>query len=187
MFLDILVFGLVVAGVAFGLWKGLLTQVVALVGMYLGALVARFVYESLARSIVAVMGLDLRLTELVIFVFILVGVPVLVVIGVHSLWGPLRLPYSLGQLDLLGGALVGLFVGALAGVFLVLLFGYLASLSKYSPDALHYPLYSQIQTTWTSSIVQPLVVDRVGHIIYYSLLPKLSADAPDILQVFAPK
>ena len=187
MFLDILFFALVVAGVAFGLWKGLLTQVVVLVGIYLGALVARFVYEPLARSIVGFLGLDLHLTELVIFVFILVGVPILLVIGIHYLWGSLRLPYSFGQLDLLGGALVGLFVGALAGVFLVLLFGYLASLSKYSPDALHYPLYSQIQSTWTSSIVRPLVIDRVGHVIYYSLLPKLSADAPDILQVFAPR
>ena len=42
MFLDILAILLVVAGVAFGLWKGLLTQVVVLVGLYLGALLARF-------------------------------------------------------------------------------------------------------------------------------------------------
>ena len=186
MLLDIFVILLVVAGVAFGLWKGLLTQVVTLVGLYLGALLARFLYEPLARSIISVVGLDLHLTELILFLFIMALVTVLVVMGAHVLWGPLRLPYSLGQLDLLGGALVGLLVGILAGVFLVLLFGYLASLSKYSPEAQHYPLYSQIQTTWTSSIVQPLVVHNLGHFIYYSLLPKVTTAAPDILQVFAP-
>lgn len=187
MFLDILAVLLVVAGVAFGLWKGLLTQVVALIGLYLGALLARFLYEPLANSIVAVVGLDLHLTELLIFLLVLVIVPVVLVVVARNLWEPLRLPYSLGQLDLLGGALVGLLVGVLAAVFLVLLFGYLASLSKYSPNAVHYPLYSQMQTTWTSSIVQPLVVHQVGHFIYYSLFPKVTADAPDILQVFAPK
>jgi uncharacterized membrane protein required for colicin V production len=186
MVLDIVFLLLVVAGVAFGLWKGLLTQVLLIVGLYLGALVARFVYQPVGQSIVAVVGLDLRLTELIIFLFVLVLVPVLLIVGAHSFWGSLRLPYSLGQLDLLGGALVGLLGGMLAGVFLVLLFGYLASLSQYSPDAVHYPLYSQIQATWTSSIVRPLVVHQFGHFVYYSLLPKITADVPDILQVFAP-
>ena len=186
MFLDILFLLLVVAGVAFGLWKGLLTQVLLIVGLYLGALVARFVYEPTAQSIVAFLGLDLRLTELIVFLFVLVLVPVLLIVGAQSFWGSLRLPYSLGQLDLLGGALVGLLAGMLAGVFLILLFGYLASLSQYSPDAVHYPLYSQLQATWTSSIVRSLVVHQFGHYIYYSLLPTVTADVPDILQVFAP-
>lgn len=187
MFLDILAILLVVGGVAFGFWKGLFTQVVVLIGLYLGALVARFLYEPLAHSIVGIIGIDLHLTELLLFLLILVIIPVLLVVVAHSLWGPLRLPYSLGQLDLLGGALAGLLVGLLAAVFLVLLFGYLASLSQYSPDAIHYPLYSQMQTTWSSSIVQSLVVHHVGHIVYYSLLPNVTAATPDILQVFAPR
>ena len=187
MFLDILALLLVVAGVAYGLWKGLLTLVVVLIGIYLGALVARFVYEPIARSIVAVVMLDLRLTELIVFILILVLVPVLLVIVAHAFWGPLRLPYSLGQPDLVGGALVGLLAGALAAVFLVLLFGYLATLSNYSPDAVHYPLYSQIQSAWSGSLIQPLVVQHIGHYVYYSLFPKATADAPGILQVFAPK
>ena len=186
MLLDILVVLLIVGGVAFGFWRGLLNQGVAILGVYLGALLGRFAYEPVAQAIAGFISLDLRLVQLIVFLLIIIAVTTLLLIGAHALWGSLKLPYRWGQTDLIGGMLLGAVVGLLAAMFLVLTFGFLVTTAHVNSTAASYPLFNQIQAAWTSSLLRGPVV-QVGHILYYSLLPNVGKTSPDILQVFAPQ
>ena len=186
MLLDILIVLLIIGGVAFGLWKGLLNQGIAILGVYLGALLGRFLYDPIARPIAGVTSLDLRLVQLVVFLVIVIAVPILMVVLARTLWGSLRLPRSWGQLDLVGGTFLGAVVGMLAAMFLVLTVGFLVTTAHVSGTAAHYPLVDQLQAAWSASLLRDSVVE-VGHILYYSLLPSVGKTAPDILQVFAPR
>ncbi len=186
MLLDILIILLIIGGVAFGLWKGLLNQGVAILGVYLGALLGRFVYEPIARPLSSVTSLDLRLVQLLVFLIIVIVVPVSFVLLARTLWGSLRLPHAWGQLDLVGGTFLGAVVGLLAAMFLVLMVGFLVTTAHVGENAAHYPLIGQLQGAWSASLLRgPVVV--VGHILYYSLLPSVGKTSPDILSVFAPR
>ncbi len=185
MLLDILIVVFIIGGVAFGLWRGLLNQGVAILGIYLGALLGRFVYEPAARSVATVLPLDLRLVQLIVFLLIIIAVPIVLLVVAHTLWGSLRLPYAWGQVDLVGGMLLGAVVGLLAAMFLVLTFGFLVATAHVSSNAANYPLFGQIQAAWTGSLLRAPVV-QVGHLLYYSLLPGSGKTSPNILQVFAP-
>lgn len=186
MLLDILIVLLIIGGVAFGLWKGLLNQGVAILGVYLGALLGRFVYEPVARPLAGVTSLDLRLVQLLVFLIIIIAAPVLFVLLARTLWGSLRLPHAWGQLDLVGGTFLGAVVGLLAAMFLVLMVGFLVTTAHVGENGANYPLIGQLQTAWSASLLRgPVVV--VGHILYYSLLPSVGKTSPDILQVFAPR
>jgi hypothetical protein len=185
MLLDILIVLLIIGGVTFGLWKGLLNQGVAIVGVYLGALLGRFVYEPVARPFAGITGLDLRLVQLLVFLIIIIVVPLSFVLVARTLWGSLRLPQAWGQFDLVGGTFLGALVGLLAAMFLVLLVGFLVSTAHVGQNGANYPLIGQLQTAWSTSLLRgPAVV--VGHILYYTLLPFVGKTSPDILQVFAP-
>jgi uncharacterized membrane protein required for colicin V production len=186
MLLDILIVLLIIGGVAFGLWKGLLNQGLAILGVYLGALLGRFVYEPIARPIAATTTLDLHLVQLLVFLLIIIAVPVVVLVVAHAIWGSLRLPHAWGQVDLVGGTVLGGVVGLLAAMFLVLTFGFLVVTSHLNSVATTYPLFDQIQAAWSASLLRGPVVE-VGHILYYSLLPNVGKTSPDILQVFAPR
>lgn len=185
MVLDIFIVLLIAAGVAFGFWKGILNQGLALLGIYLGALLGRFLYEPLGRGLSAATGFDLRLGQLLIFLLILIVVPVLLLLGAHMLWGNLRLPNAWGQLDLLGGALLGAVVGLLAAMFAVLAVGFLVTSNQASSGVVDYPLFSQMHYIWSTSSLRAPVV-QVGHIFYYALLPNAGTNTPDILRVFSP-
>lgn len=185
MVLDIFIVLLIAAGVAFGFWKGILNQLLALLGIYLGALLGRFLYEPIGRGLSAATGFDLRLGHLLIFLLILLVVPVLLLLGARALWGSLRLPLDWGQLDLLGGALLGAVVGLLAAIIAVLAVGFLVANNQADSGVVNYPLISQMQYAWsTSSLRLPVV--QVGHIFYYALLPNAGTATPDILRVLAP-
>jgi uncharacterized membrane protein required for colicin V production len=186
MLLDILIVLLIIGGVAFGLWRGLLDQGLAILGVYLGALLGRFVYEPVARPIAGATSLDLRLVQLLVFLLIIIAVPVLLLVVAHMLWGSLRLPHAWGQADLVGGTVLGAVVGLLAAMFVVLTFGFLVTTAHVNSSTASYPLFDQIQNAWTSSLLRDPVV-LVGHILYYSLLPDVGKSSPDILQVFAPR
>jgi uncharacterized membrane protein required for colicin V production len=186
MLLDILIVLFIVGGVAFGLWRGLLNQGVAILGVYLGALLGRFVYEPLARPIAAGTSLDLRLVQLLVFLLIIIAVPTLLLLGARSLWGSLRLPHAWGQLDLVGGMVLGAVVGLLAAMFVVLTFGFVVATGHTNASAASYPLYDQIQAAWSASLLRAPIV-QIGHVLYYSLLPNVGKATPDILQVFAPR
>ncbi len=185
MLLDVLVLLFIIGGVAFGLWRGLLSQGLAMLGGYLGALLARFIYEPVARPTAAATGLDLHFTQLLVFLLIVIALPVTLLLVARSLWGSLRLPYAWGQVDLVGGALLGAVVGLLAAMFVVLAFGFLAAAAQTDSSAASYPFFDQIQAAWSASLLRAPVVE-VGHVLYYSLLPNAGKTIPDILQVFAP-
>ena len=186
MVLDILIILLIVGGVAFGFWKGLLNQGLALLGIYLGALLGRFLYEPIGRGVTAATGFDLRLAQLLAFLLFLILTPILLLLGARALWGNLRLPRSWGQLDLIGGSLLGMVVGLLAAMMAVLAVGFLVASAHVNAGVATYPLFSQIQAAWmTSSLREPVVL--VGHIFYYALLPNAGKTIPDILQVLAPQ
>lgn len=184
MLLDILIVLLIIGGVAFGLWKGVLNQGLAILGVYLGALLARFVYEPVARFIVAATSFDLRVVQLLVFLLIIIAVPVALLLAARSLWGSLRLPRAWGQADLVGGMVLGAVVGLMAAMFVVLTFGYLVT-SVHAVSAANFPLFGQIQAAWSASLLRAAVV-QIGHVLYYSLLPNVGKTIPDILQVFAP-
>lgn len=184
MLLDILIVLLIIGGVAFGLWKGLLNQGLAILGVYLGALLARFVYEPVARFIVAATAFDLRVVQLIVFLLIIIAVPVALLLTARTLWGSLRLPTRWGQADLVGGMLLGAFVGLLAAMFVVLTFGFLVT-SAHAGSTADFPLFGLVQAAWSASLLRSPVVE-VGHVLYYSLLPNVGKTIPDILQVFAP-
>ncbi len=186
MLLDVLVVLLVMGGIAFGFWKGLLHQGLAIVGIYLGALLARFVYEPMARPIAAATSFNLRLVQLVIFLLIVIAVPVVVLVVARTLWGPLRLPDTWGQVDLVGGMLLGAVVGLLAALFLALAFGFVVATIQANSSAANYPLFGLIPAAWSASLLRAPLVD-VGHLLYYSLLPNVGNTIPDILHVFAPR
>jgi len=184
MLLDILIVLLIIGGVAFGLWKGLLNQGLAILGGYLGALLARFVYEPVARFIVAATSFDLRVVQLIVFLLIIIAVPVALLLTARTLWGSLRLPPAWGQTDLVGGMVLGAVVGLLAAMFVVLTFGFLVT-SVHAASAVNFPLFGLVQTSWSASLLRAPVVE-IGHVLYYSLLPNVGKTIPDILQVFAP-
>jgi membrane protein required for colicin V production len=186
MLLDILITLLIIGGVAFGFWRGLLNQGVAILGVYLGALLGRFVYEPIAQVVAPITSLDLRLIQLLVFLLIIVAVMTLLLIGAHTLWGSLKLPYRWGQADLVGGMLLGAVVGLLAALFLVLTFGFLVTTAHVNSTAANYPLFNLIQAAWSSSLLREPMV-QVGHVLYYSLLPNVGKSSPDILRVFAPQ
>ncbi len=186
MVIDILVLLLIVSGVAFGLWKGLINQGLAILGVYLGALLARFLYEPLARLFVSILPLDLRLVQLIMFLLIIIAVPALLLLAAHAFWGSLRLPHAWGQLDLVGGTFLGAVVGLLAAMFLVLAVGYLAASGHVNPSAANFPLFGFLESSWSSSLLRGPVV-QVGQIFYYMLFPNAGKTIPDILQVFAPR
>lgn len=186
MLLDILIVLLLIGGVAFGFWRGLLNLALAIVGVYLGALLGRFVYEPIAQVVASVISLDLRLTQLIVFLLMIIAVTVLLSIGAHALWGSLKLPYRWGQTDLIGGMLLGAVLGLLAALFLVLTFGFLVTTAHVNSNAANYPLFNQIQAAWSSSLLRAPMV-QVGHVLYYSLLPNVGKSNPDILKVFAPQ
>jgi membrane protein required for colicin V production len=186
MLLDILIVLLIIGGVAFGLWKGLLNQGVAILGVYLGALLGRFIYDPIARPIAATTGFDLHLAQLLAFLLIIIAVPILLLVVARTLWGSLRLPHAWGQADLVGGTALGAVVGLLAAMFVVLTFGFLVTTAHLNSAATTYPLFDQIQAAWSASLLRGPVVE-VGHVLYYILLPNVGKSSPDILQVFAPR
>ena len=186
MLLDILIVLFIIGGVAFGFWRGLLNQGVVILGIYLGALLGRFVYEPIAQAVSSFISLDLRLIQLIVFLLIIIAVTTLLLIGAHALWGTLKLPYRWGQTDLVGGMLLGAVVGVLAAMFLVLTFGFLVNTAHVNSNAANYPLFNIVQAAWSSSLLRAPVV-QVGHVFYYSLLPNASKTTPDILKVFAPQ
>ena len=186
MLLDILALLLIVSGVAFGLWKGLLNQGLAILGVYLGALLARFLYEPLARVGVSILPLDLHLVQLIVFLLIIIAVPTLLLLAAHTFWGSLRLPHAWGQLDLVGGTFLGAVVGLLAAMFLVLAVGYLVASTHTNPNAANYPLFGFVQSSWSSSLLRGPIV-QVGQVFYYSLFPNAGKTIPDILHVFTPR
>lgn len=184
MLLDILIVLLIIGGVAFGLWKGLLNQGLAILGVYLGALLARFVYEPVARFIVGATNFDLRVAQLLVFLLIIIAVPVALLLAARTLWGSLRLPQAWGQTDLVGGMALGAFVGLLAAMFVVLTFGFLVT-NAHAGSTANFPLFGLFQSAWSDSLLRSPVVE-IGHVLYYSLLPNVGKTIPDILQVFAP-
>jgi hypothetical protein len=186
MLLDILIILLIIGGVVFGLWKGLLSQGIAILGVYLGALLGRFVYDPIARPIAGATGLDLHLVQLLAFLLIIIAMPTLLLIVAHTLWGALKLPDAWGQADLVGGTALGAVVGLLAAMFVVLTFGFLVTTAHVTSVATSYPLFDQIQAAWSASLLRGPVV-TVGHVLYYTLLPNVGKSSPDILQVFAPR
>lgn len=186
MLLDILIVLLIVGGIVFGLWKGFLYQCVVILGAYLGALLGRFVYDPIARTISAATTLDLRLAQLIVFLLLIIAVPILLLVLAHLLWGSLRLPHEWGQFDLVGGTFLGAVVGLLAGMFLVLTFGFLVLNAHVGGNGANFPLVGQIQAAWAGSLLREPVV-TVGHVLYYSLLPNVGKTSPDILSVFAPR
>jgi uncharacterized membrane protein required for colicin V production len=186
MTLDILIVLCIVAGVGFGFWKGLFNQGLIIVGVYLGALVGRFVYEPIAQPLTDIIHLDLHFAQLLIFLLIVILVPVGLFLAAHALWGSLRLPYAWGQLDLLGGAVLGAVVGLLAAMLLILSAGFLFINSHVSTASANDPLFVSIQSAWSTSRLRDPVV-QVGQFVYYSLLPNVGATVPNILQVFAPR
>ncbi|HEY7349417.1 MAG TPA: CvpA family protein [Ktedonobacterales bacterium] len=186
MLLDILILLLIIGGVAFGFWKGLLNQGVAILGVYLGALLGRFAYEPIAHSLAAATALNLHVIQLLVFLALIIMVPVVMLVVARMLWGSLRLPHAWGQADLVGGTVLGAVVGVLAAMFLVLTFGFLVTTAHVNSATASYPLFDQIQAAWTASLLRGPVVE-VGHILYYSLLPNVGQTNPDILQVFAPR
>ncbi len=185
MLLDILIVLVIFAGVGFGFWKGLLNQAVALLGIYLGALLGRFIYEPIGRSLSAATSFDLRLMELVAFLLFLILMPVLLLLGARAMWGSLRLPRAWGQIDLICGSLLGAVVGLLAAMVVVLAVGFLVTSGHISSSVSNLPIFSPLQYAWsTSSLSAPVI--KVGHIFYYALLPNAGKTVPDILQVLAP-
>jgi membrane protein required for colicin V production len=186
MLLDILIVLLIIGGVAFGFWRGLWNLVVVIVGIYLGALLGRFVYEPIAQAVSSFLPLDLRLLQLLVFLLLIAAVTTLLLVGAHALWGSLKLPYRWGQTDLVGGMLLGAVAGVLAALFLVLTFGFLISTAHVNSNAANYPFFSVVQTAWSSSLLRAPMM-QVGHVLYYSLLPSASKTTPDILKVLAPQ
>jgi uncharacterized membrane protein required for colicin V production len=186
MLLDILIILFIVGGVGFGFWRGVLYLGLALLGVYLGALVGRFVYEPVARSIAGAINFDLNALQLIIFLIVVLAVPALLLVTAHTVWGSLKLPHAWGQLDLIGGMLLGAVVGLLFAMFLVLTFGFLATTTQAASTATNYPLFSALQSTWSSSLLRAPVV-QIGHVLYYSLLPNVGKTTPDLLQIFAPR
>ena len=69
------------------------------------------------------------------------AVSVLRLLGAQARWGSLRLPPVWGQLDMLGGALLGAVVGLLA----VLVGGFLVGSSPASVGGVTVPLRSPLQ------------------------------------------
>lgn len=184
MLLDVLIILLIVAGVGFGFWKGILVPGLTIVGIYLGALLGRFVYQGLAQSLVALVPLNIGVMQLVVFLLIVVLMPLALVFGLRSLLGTLRLPPNLGQVDLLGGSILGGVLGLVVAMLAVLAVGFLVTTADLTASGgLHYPLFDFLQSTWAGSVLRaPIVV--VGHVFYYSLLPNAGKSVPDILNVF---
>ena len=187
MLLDLLIILLVVAGVAFGFWRGIIPLALAIMGIYLGALLARFIYEPVAQAFVQVSGFNVGLARLLVFLLILILVPVLLIILAHTIWGTLRLPQKWGQVDLLGGSLLGAVFGLMAAMVLVLAVGFLVTTSHLSDtQGYQYPFFEQIRATWMSSLLRAPIV-QIGHLFYYALLPNAGKSVPDILQVLGPR
>jgi uncharacterized membrane protein required for colicin V production len=186
MLLDLVIILLVVAGVGFGFWKGLLLPGLMIVGIYLGALLARFIYQGVAQSLVSVVPLNNSVMQIVVFLLVVALVPFGLVFGLRTLLGTLRLPPHLGQVDLLGGSVLGGVLGLVLAMLAVLAVGFLVTTANLTESGgLHYPLFDALQATWTKSILrEPVVV--VGHLFYYALLPNAGKTVPDILNVFGP-
>ncbi|HEY7126257.1 MAG TPA: CvpA family protein [Ktedonobacterales bacterium] len=186
MLLDVLIILLVVGGVGFGFWRGILLPGLTIVGIYLGALLARFVYQSLAQSLSSVLPLNVSIAQVVIFLLIVALVPIGLAFGIRSLMGTLKLPPRLGQVDLLGGSILGGILGLVVAMLAVLAIGFLVTTADLTESGgLHYPLFDALQATWGASILRgPIVV--VGHLFYYALLPNAGKTVPDILNVFIP-
>jgi uncharacterized membrane protein required for colicin V production len=184
--LDLVIILLVIAGVGFGFWKGILVPGLTIVGIYLGALLARFIYQPLAQSFVALVHLDISIAQIVLFLLIVALVPIGLVFGLRSLLGTLKLPAGLGQVDLLGGSILGAVLGLVVAMLVVLAVGFLVTTANLTESGgLHYPLFDTLQATWARSILRgPIVV--VGHLFYYALLPNAGKSVPDILNVFGP-
>jgi hypothetical protein len=81
MLLDVLIILLVVAGVGFGFWKGILLPGLVIVGIYLGALLARFIYQPLASSFVALLPININLAQILVFLLVIAAVPLLAVMS----------------------------------------------------------------------------------------------------------
>ncbi len=186
MLLDIFITLLVGGGIALGFWRGLLVQMLIIPGIYLGALLARFIYDPIARSIAGLVTFDLTLLQAMVFLLIVVLVPVLLLLLVHVLWGTLRLSDRWGQLDLLGGTLLGGVTGLLAALLVVLAVGFLVMQGQQGPGGTTAPLLDQVRQTWETSRLRAPAV-QLGHLVYYSLLPDIGTGVPAILRVFAPR
>ncbi len=187
MLLDVLIILLMVAGVGFGFWKGILVPGLTIVGIYLGALLGRFVYQGLAESFVALVPINVGVMQIAVFLLIVALMPIGLVLSLRSLLGTLRLPPRLGQVDLLGGSILGGVLGLVVAMIAVLAIGFLVTrVDLTESGGLHFPLFDFLQSTWSGSLLRaPIVV--VGHVFYYSLLPNAGKTVPDILNVFGPR
>jgi membrane protein required for colicin V production len=185
--LDVLIILLVVGGVAFGFWKGMLLQGFIIVGVYVGALLGRFLYQPVAQGVIDLLHFNTMFTQIVVFLLIVALMPLLLIFTMRSLRGTLALPERMEQLDLLGGAVLGAVVGLEMAMLVVLAVGFFVSTADISnATQLHYPLLDEFRATWDRSVLRGPIV-TVGQGFYYALLPNAGKTVPDILNVFKPR
>lgn len=138
---DIVVMVLFVACAGLGFIQGFARLLIALVGIYIGFVVAAASYRPLAESLASLSGTMNPVTaEIVAFSTLLTVTSVMLVVAGLSLFKHFRLPKPVAVINQIGGIFLGLVTGTLALTLGVLI-------SSFGVVLLHYAIVS-VEPNW---------------------------------------
>lgn len=168
--------------VALGFFQGLARLVAGALAVYFGAVFAATFYRPLTDSVVSLVPTMGRATgELATFLVLFIGFALIFAVGMSRWIGKLSLPRRLRILDTIGGALMGIIVGAVAVTVTVMLLSFsLQVMDRVSLNA-SSPLQRILQDGIEESVLVPVFL-RIAPFFVRLISPFFPGDIPPILR-----
>lgn len=135
--LDIVVIGVVGLTTAFGLWKGMIRQIVTLAGVIVGYIISLKLYGSIANILPK--SIEPGVAKVIGFVLIF-GVCIVVALILGAIVGKFFKIAGLGWANRLGGGLIGFLKGfVIVAIIVVVLIAFLPSDSTFLDNSVTLP------------------------------------------------
>ena len=180
-FVDALLIAFVFITTIVGFFKGTLKISIALVTFYLAVILASLYFSFMARALATNSTSSLQILNMLSFLVILViAYIILLLTGLYA-FRYIHVGQRAQILDKIGGAILGLFLGAMFASIFAMILRYLF-ITQFVEATLDYPLMRGLAGSTRKSVLLSLFVDGILPVLYAPLSPFLPEQADRIFR-----